>query len=157
MIKRLSNIASTHKIVNYSFLSGLTAEENILTGHSLMMTPGMHHILVHDVVAGRALLTKLLKSLGFYRSIAYLSLEHYDHSYEYQIDDLYTILLSSGYLMSNSSKSIQDFLYESCEYDFIWIELTANLKNQTWYTYFYEGLKAGRSKIPVFVLNYNRQ
>lgn len=157
MIKRLSQVINTHKIVNYSFLSGLAAEENILTGHSLMMTPGMHHILVQDVVSGRALITKLLKSLGFYRSIAYLSLEHKDPDQYHQVDDLYTVLLSSGYLVSDTNKSIQDFLYDSCEYDFIWIELTATLKNQQWYSYFYEALRAGCNRIPIFVLNYSRQ
>lgn len=152
MLKRLSSVFTTNKAFNYSFLSGLTKEENIIAGHSLMLTPGIHQILVKDTLAGRSIMKMLLRSLGCYQSIGCLSLNN--HDLEPEIIDIYSSLSAYGYLDTTSKKTMQDFLWEEFNCDFIWIELTTLLNEQLWYAYFYQAVKEGLKQVPIFVLTY---
>lgn len=123
-------------------------ELDLLYLSMIFTTKGVHRIRASDELSSRLLIKNVLTSLHWYHQIAFIStaadtLDFSDNiiaRLPKPIDDL----------------AIERFFLEEFYYDFIWIELTEDLKKEHWLEIFKETLQSFQIDqiIPVIVVEY---
>ncbi len=117
-------------------------EQTIIKLHQLFLTNGSHAITVKNLETGRIILKRVLASLHYYQNIAVATMASLpldgDHF------DIRRDLFANPYIQVNPTfvhEYLNEFFVESCQFDFLWIELSKKLHQATWFNQFEQKLK----------------
>jgi len=131
---RSAGIFYNNNSITYYF-----SEETIIDLQDKFLTPGLHTIIVPNVIVGRTLIVKILKSLNYYHTIGCLS---------------ETALESDAiFSLSYYQETTLDNILTECFYDFIWIECTKKFI-QSLTLYDEKKFYTTTSKIPIIAVAY---
>ncbi len=130
-------------------------EQDILHLHKALLTPGFHYFHVLNVDAGRLFMQQFLNSLHYYNNIGYLAAT--TGTKEYNFRDILEELQENGFLYK--PYFLDEFFIDNFDYDFIWIETTAQLYTLSWYKEFQNKLNEYNvpAHIPVVILSYEQE
>jgi hypothetical protein len=144
---KFSTSVSSSTISQSSF-----SEEQIIELSDKFLTNGFHHIEVESVEHGRIFMTTFLNSLNYYHDVAVLSS---DASVMQGHTNIFSVLVQED-LITKPSYNFTEFLCNNFYYDFLWIEVTSDLKDATWFKHFEQDLLSlNFDKImPIMVLSY---
>ncbi len=126
-------------------------ETDLLYLNAIFTTKGIHHIRAADELSGRLLIQNVLASLQWYYQIACVAAtEEMIIAYA---DNIIT-KLSHPY----SDGMMEQFFLEEFYYDFVWIEMTEDLKQQAWIESFQEHLSFFQIDriIPIIIIEYQK-
>lgn len=104
-------------------------EQQIINLQDLFITPGIHTIYVDNMKTGREIMYNMLSSFKHYSAISCITQESL--ALKPQITDILLELFQLPALAT-----IEDYVLYDFEPDFIWIETTASLTNQSLYQEF---------------------
>lgn len=125
------------------------SQQELIDLHSLCVTPGIHTIMVDSIEKGRLLIESLLLSLDCYTNIACITLSK-SVSIHFPMYDCAQDL--------QNQPCIEAFCAEHYFFDFMWIELTQELRTTIWYKNLEEYLFATsvNSDLPVIIIRYSK-
>lgn len=142
--------ASSLPLIQFPF-----SESEILDLQDKFLSEGIHHIKVTDLASGRDLVDTFLDSLTAHREIACLTVSN--TALESYITNIYHELLLHGYIDRFESKNLEEFFVDQFYFDFLWIECTSKLMEQSWFADFQMNLlnlKLDR-QIPILMISYD--
>lgn len=131
------------------------SESDIIFLHNIFLTHGSHAIKVPNIATGRAIIKLVLESLHYYSAPACLSLSSL--ALDNEIFDLSYAMSLAGYISNQTNETcLEEFFLEQLDGDFLWIEATNELLEQTWFGQFMHQLEILKfeSQMPVVVLFY---
>ncbi len=136
--------------------SGSSFENHIMSLQEHFLNPGMHCIDVDNQEQGRRLLRLGLDSLGIHTDVAILTVPPYNLPQGYK--DLYAELDAWDALTLDNGM-LEEYLLSVFECDFLVLEYTRELIQQTWYGKFEQLLHeySISKSIPVVIFLYNDQ
>ncbi len=129
-------------------------ETDILDLQDTFLRNGFQHIKVKDVATGRRLVNTFLNSLAIYHNIACVTT--LDVPPQDNVTNVYHELTIGGYLDPLDPRFLDEFFIEDFYFDFMWIEATNDLiNNSSWYKYFEKKLLELKLEehIPMIVLS----
>lgn len=134
-------------LINNAF-SWPCTEPDLLYLNVIFTTKGIHHIRVSDELSGRLLIKNVLASLQWYYQVACITTS--DDTVDFA-DNVVARLPKPL-----DDMTIEQFFLEEFYYDFVWIELTEELKREDWIENFQERIHAFQIDliIPVIVIEY---
>jgi len=144
VLKCIASSVHVSKVVKKPF-----SENDILYLHNAFTTPGIHPISVCSVNIGRKVITQVLDSLKWYQDVAYLAADSTVLSI--RATQIIDILKKPVTYLEITQFFIDDFYY-----DFLWIELTQELLETDWISFFEEQLVQLHIEkmIPIIVVSY---
>jgi hypothetical protein len=132
------------------FLRHPFSEDDILTMHELLLTPGIHYIGVTDINAGRVAMKTFLDALRYYHKIGFLTLA--PDTIPYGVEDMVQELAEHGLLKNRSLMG--SYFATEFDYDCIWIESDKKLLHEPWIQAFFNELHNFQTIIPIIVSIY---
>jgi len=144
---------SVHRLDNKTPLS----EATVISLCDMALSKGIHYINMPDVQTGRTFLYSFLRLLLPYKNSACLTFNTI--LLEPPATHLHALMVQNGYVdTKHDLYNMEDFFYDICHFDFIWIE------KDSLYTRSKEALLFEKTlikhqleiKIPVFILQYAR-
>ena len=129
-------------------------EQSIITIQQYFMTPGMHCIYVPNIQQGRSLLRICLDSLQIFADVALLTVATKKCPLQYR--DLYEEMEQAKALTTHNG-NLEEFILTSFYNDFLIIEYTPQLLEQSWFGVFEQLLNkyALNESIPVIMFMYD--
>lgn len=104
--------------------SALPADD-ILFLQDIFLTNGLHHIGVSDLVSGRMIVSRLLRSMNYHHELACLT-NSWDPPLKKTVLDIYNSLVD--YCGQDASyDEIEEFFLEQYCADFMWVEISKDL------------------------------
>lgn len=100
------------------------SQQDIIELHDSLLTPGFHYIRVKDIRNGREIISDMVKSLGCYNKVAYMTLERC--SFNEPFFNLYQELNQLG-IIKDTNGGMEDYLLSDFFADLLCIEATSNL------------------------------
>lgn len=139
------------------------SEYDILDLQEKFLSNGIHYITVKNVIVGRNIINRFLKSINYYHDNAILSISPDAINYFCTKDatffsDIYYDLLQGGYISENKKTEFNDFFIEQFYYDFMFIEANQELIDSGWFLKFFDAIKNNKidQHIPIIVISYCR-
>lgn len=125
---------------------------DILDLQEIFLTPGVHELHINSVEEGRFIIDKFLGSLNCYHKKACFTLS--ELALDCQTTDLYLELLLMS-RVDGVTGSLEGFLYDHGDHDFIWIEATKKVLANSVFHEFVQHLKLfdGKMQFPVVLLS----
>ena len=103
------------------------SELDILELQNKFLTFGLHHIKTTNVQSGRSMVATILKSLNYYQNVGSITQEGGNL---FESHDIYQqVKYNESYNEENLSTALELFFTVNPHFDFVWIELTKELKN----------------------------
>lgn len=129
-------------------------EQDILYLQDKFMVPGIHHMKVDSVIAGRFIINSILNSLNYYKNVACLSTFHLP--IPEPIDDIYKELAKENCIQNPTTHLIEFFL-EQFYNDFLWIEISHDLSTSAWYPLFEQQITNLHLEklMPIIIVSYD--
>lgn len=144
---------SVHRLDNKTPLS----EATVISLCDTVLSNGIHSINMPDVQTGRIFLYSFLRLLLPYKNSACLTFNTI--VLEPPVTNLHALMVQNGYVDSkNDLYNMEDFFYDICHFDFIWIEKDALYTRSKEALLFEKTLIKHQLeiKIPIFILQYAR-
>ena len=138
----------TQTIVHHPF-----TEETIITLHRLFLINGHHAITVQNVATGRIIIRRLVASLHYYQHIGVATMTTLPTDMD--VFDIRQNLFNEGYI-PETYEYLNEFFLESCQFDFLWIELSKKLQESMWFVQLEQKIKQfnlGR-QLPIVYVSY---
>jgi uncharacterized protein YjhX (UPF0386 family) len=131
-LKTINVIQNNTKIIKKDL-----TQQDIIDLNDTLLTRGVHELTIHSFAEGRVILKKFLDSLNCYSAIACLTADNFLLSDV--ADNLYNKMQEKQVLLYPEEK-MHEFMLDHFYYDFLWIELTTALSQQTWFSFFVDAL-----------------
>lgn len=128
------------------------SEDDILTMHEVLLTPGIHYIAVSSISEGRQAITTFLDSLNYYHKVGCMTLASEPLSHTEVTDVVHD--LAERDLLSSQVRMGSYFATEF-DYDCLWIEAEKPLFHELWFKRFFDELEQLHTAIPVIVFLYD--
>lgn len=123
------------KSIDLAHITGISrdlfSEYDILALNDLLLSKGMHKVVVQNHIIGRKIIEMFLTLLNYYQQVYWLSLQRREHSLELQ--DLYHALEQYGCLENPSKELYEYYFYDAFHGDCLIIEHSAQLETKEWY------------------------
>jgi len=145
-------------------IKGPLSEYDILDLQDKFLNNGFHYVNVSDLQFGRSLVFQFLKSLNYYHENAVLTISTpiVDNSLNtinnIYINDIYYELVQGSYLDNLQHRDLDEFFIDQFYYDFLWIEVSHELIDTSWFFEFFNRLVRFKvdQHIPVLVMSYSK-
>lgn len=138
------------------------SEYDILDLQEKFLSNGIHHITVDSLEIGRALIKTFVSSMHCYHENAILSTSFDAASTlsgsDISFVDIYCELIQGGYIEDNKNFKFNDFFVDQFFYDFMLIEASEDLIDNSWFLKFFTSIKNCEidRHMPIFVISYTR-
>lgn len=117
-------------------LTSCLTEDDIITIYGHFITNGFYTITMQSLSASRHLLRSFLRATNYYHDVGCITLEDDSLDITDSITNIYYELLYGGYIDSSCEHNLEQFLSEQFYFDFIWIEATSQLRENSWFDTF---------------------
>ena len=160
-MKRLYNEEAGHNRLPQGLFSCYQqlSEKDILDLQDLFLTNGVHRVTSYDLFTGRTLIDVFLQAMApHYHDKACLSL--HSGTLDSTVFDLYLLLqLFVQNPQEDPTEYLEEFFTEQLYVDFIWIEETADLRAQSWYSVLLESIALLKldHHIPIIIFSYETE
>lgn len=138
---------------NPFFFNFPLSDIDIIFLHNLLMTPSIHCIKTKNIQSGRELMHLMLDSLDHYQRIGCVSKTRQNELRGYNLN-LYKFKKEGRDLTS----ILEQLLVQNLQIDFVWIEMTLELKAEMTDNYFQRLVEVlnQNQQIPVVVVEYEQ-
>ena len=132
------------------------SEEDVLELQEIFVTLGVHIIKVKNVIEGRQILKIILNSLNYYNNIGCITQEK---DIPVSVCDILNHIVLEKIEKGDLLTNLEDFLAVHPCFDFIWIELTKNIKKELSYKAIKNifDMYHVEERMPVLILTYDEE
>ena len=105
------------------------SEQDVLALQEIFVSCGVHTIKTKNVIDGRKIIQTILNSLNYYHNVGCVA-ETFIHKLPITVCDIISHIKIQKIKKDNLLLDLEGFFAEHPCFDFIWIELTQDIKNQ---------------------------
>lgn len=110
----------------------MISEKDILILQELFWQPGKHHLRTSSLEQGRGIVFTFLGAVPYYKRIAYLATHIMQDSLPQPAENIYRLFEQLAEVDERECLT-ELLLLEQIHYDFIWIEMTDELIQTSWF------------------------
>lgn len=126
--KKIHNFSQGHEEDNKLFTIPFS-EHDVLALQEIFISCGVHTIKTKNVIDGRRIIQTILNSLNYYQNVGCI-VDAFLHTLPITVCDIISHIKSQKIQKNNLLIDLEEFFTEHPTFDFVWIELTQNIKNE---------------------------